>query len=199
METKSMNALKSLVLQRVKALQTVQDRFFEIHTQDMIEVAQAISQALSQGKKLMIMGNGGSAADAQHMAAEFINRFKIERSPLPALSLSTDTSILTAIGNDYGFDQVFEKQIQALGSPGDILLGISTSGNSPNICRGFQAGREKQITTVALTGNKGGKMIDWADRSLIVPSSETAHIQETHIFIIHLLCELVESSLFPAP
>jgi D-sedoheptulose 7-phosphate isomerase len=199
MAPKSIEPMKQLIKERIRDLQTVQNLFLETQAQDLIGLALDISQAFSQGKKIMIMGNGGSAADAQHMAAEFVNRFKIERVPLPALSLSTDTSILTAIGNDYGFDQVFEKQIQALGVSGDILLGISTSGNSPNIVRGFKTAREKKITTVALTGNRGGSMIDWADRSLIVPSSDTPHIQETHILAIHLLCELVDSSLFPNP
>jgi D-sedoheptulose 7-phosphate isomerase len=194
-----LHTMKQLISRRLKELQAVQNEFLKIHTQDLIELALDMAQAFAQGNKILIMGNGGSAADAQHMAAEFVNRFKIERAPLPALSLSTDTSILTAIGNDYGFDQVFEKQIQALGISGDILLGISTSGNSPNIIRGFKAGRKKKIKTVALAGNQGGKMIAWADRSLIVPSSDTPHIQETHIFAIHLLCELVDSSLFPTP
>lgn len=189
--------MNQLILKRLRELQAVQNRFLEVHAQDLIELALEIAQAFRQGKKLMIMGNGGSAADAQHMAAEFVNRFKIERSPLPALSLSTDTSILTAVGNDYGFDQVFEKQVQALGISGDILLGISTSGNSSNIIRGFKAAQEKTITTAALTGNQGGAMVAWADRSLIVPSGDTPHIQETHILIIHLLCELVDSHLFP--
>lgn len=193
------NDLNQLIKKRLKDLQEVQNHFLEIHSQDLIDLAFEISQAFSQGKKIMIMGNGGSAADAQHMAAEFVNRFKIERSPLPALSLSTDTSILTAIGNDYGYDQVFEKQILALGVPGDILLGISTSGNSSNILRGFKAARGKKIKTVALTGNTGGAMIQWADKSLIVPSNDTPHIQENHILAIHLLCELVDSFLFPIP
>ncbi len=199
MVQKPIEHMKQLIMERIRDLQTVQNLFLETHAQDLIELAFDISQAFSQGKKMMIMGNGGSAADAQHMAAEFVNRFKIERSPLPALSLSTDTSILTAIGNDYGFDQVFEKQIQALGVSGDILLGISTSGNSPDIIKGFKTAREKKITTVALTGNRGGSMIEWADRSLIVPSYDTPHIQETHILAIHLLCELVDCILFPTP
>ncbi|MBI5606492.1 MAG: D-sedoheptulose 7-phosphate isomerase [Deltaproteobacteria bacterium] len=199
MAQRPVNDLNQLINKRLKDLQDVQNRFLEIHSQDLIDLAFEISQAFSQGKKIMIMGNGGSAADAQHMAAEFVNRFKIERPPLPALSLSTDTSILTAIGNDYGYDQVFEKQILALGVQGDILLGISTSGNSSNILRGFKAGRGKKIKTVALTGNEGGAMIQWADKSLIVPSSDTPHIQETHILAIHLLCELVDSFLFPTP
>jgi D-sedoheptulose 7-phosphate isomerase len=199
MESKQqITPMSRLIQERVKELQAVQNDFIERYTQDLLDLAVEITRAFSQGNKLMIMGNGGSAADAQHMAAEFVNRFKIERVPLPALSLCTDISILTAIGNDYSFDQVFEKQIQALGTPGDILLGISTSGNSPNIIRGFKTAQEKKILTVALTGNQGGKMIEWADRSLIVPSSDTPHIQETHILVIHLLCELVDSTFIPS-
>jgi D-sedoheptulose 7-phosphate isomerase len=199
MPRKPIKDMNQLIQERIRELQSVQNQFLEIHAQDLTALALEMAQVFSQGKKIMIMGNGGSAADAQHMAAEFVNRFKIERSPLPALSLCTDTSILTAIGNDYGYEQVFEKQIQALGVSGDILLGISTSGNSPNIIRGFKSARGKKITTVALTGNQGGAMIEWADRSLIVPSSDTPHIQETHILVIHLLCELVDFVLFPAP
>jgi D-sedoheptulose 7-phosphate isomerase len=200
MESKQqVNELSRLIQERVKDLHVIQNDFLERYTQDLIDLSAEIARAFSQGHKLMIMGNGGSAADAQHMAAEFVNRFKIERPPLPALALTTDTSILTAIGNDYSFDEVFEKQILALGKSGDMLLGISTSGNSPNIIRGFKTAQEKKIMTVALTGNKGGQMIDWADRSLIVPSVVTPHIQETHILAIHLLCEMVDTLLFPSP
>jgi D-sedoheptulose 7-phosphate isomerase len=192
-------SMSRIIHQRVKDLHDIQNAFMEKYAQDLIALAEDMVRAFSKGNKLMIMGNGGSAADAQHMAAEFVNRFKIERSPLPALALTTDTSILTAVGNDYSFDEVFEKQVLALGVAGDMLIGISTSGNSPNIIRGFKAAREKKIITVALTGNKGGKMIEWADRSLVVPSAATPHIQETHILIIHLLCEMVDTLLFPSP
>ncbi len=189
---------KQDMAERLKALQSVQNRFLEIHADDLIALASDITRVITRGNKIMIMGNGGSAADAQHMAAEFINRFKIERPPLPALSLCTDTSILTSIGNDYSFDQIFEKQILGLGVAGDLLLAISTSGNSPNILRGLKAARGKKISTVALTGNQGGEMTEWADRSIIVPSSDTPLIQETHILTIHFLCELVDSYLYPA-
>jgi len=197
--TQQKESLSRLIQERVRDLHLIQKDFLEQYTQNLVDLAAELARAFSKGNKLMIMGNGGSAADAQHMAAEFVNRFMIERRPLPAMSLSTDTSILTAIGNDYSFDQVFEKQILALGKSGDILIGISTSGNSPNIIRGFKSAREKKIMTVALTGNQGGKMIEWADRSLIVPSSITPHIQETHILAIHLLCEMVDTLLFPSP
>jgi D-sedoheptulose 7-phosphate isomerase len=195
----TMESMHQLIQERLKDLHSVQNDFIKRSSPDIVTLAAEIAQAFSQGNKLMIMGNGGSAADAQHMAAEFVNRFKIERPPLPALALTTDTSILTAVGNDYSFDDVFEKQILALGKSGDILIGISTSGNSPNIIRGFKIAREKKIMTVALTGNQGGKMIEWADRSLVVPSSITPHIQETHILAIHLLCEMVDTLLFPSP
>jgi D-sedoheptulose 7-phosphate isomerase len=191
------NNLELKLLRRLEELQTVQTRFVELYGQGLIRLAQHISKIIPQGKKIMIMGNGGSAADAQHMAAEFVNRFKIERAPLPALSLCTDSSILTSIGNDYSFDQIFEKQVLALGLPGDLLIGISTSGHSPNILLALKAAREKGITTAALTGNQGGKMIDWSDHVLIVPSSDTPAIQETHILAIHLICDLVDTFLFP--
>lgn len=185
--------------QQVAELQAVQKAFIESQSQALLELARDLAGAFSQGKKLLIMGNGGSAADAQHLAAEFVNRFRLERSPLPALSLSTDTSVLTSIGNDYGFDQIFEKQILALGLPGDWVLGISTSGNSANIIRGFKAARDNKLSTVALVGNRGGQMIQWADRSLIVPSADTPRIQEVQILIQHLLCDLVETQLFGTP
>ena len=182
---------------RVEALHTVQMQFIQSHGQVLVNLARHISRIITQGKKIMVMGNGGSAADAQHMAAEFVNRFKIERVPLPALSLCTDSSILTSIGNDYSFDQIFEKQVLALGLPGDVLIGISTSGNSPNILLALKAAREKGITTAALTGNQGGKMVEWSDHILIVPSKDTPTIQETHILAIHIICDLVDSFLFP--
>jgi D-sedoheptulose 7-phosphate isomerase len=187
------------LLKQVAELQAVQKAFFESQAQALLELARDLAGAFSQGKKLLIMGNGGSAADAQHLAAEFVNRFRLERSPLPALSLCTDTSVLTSIGNDYGFDQIFEKQILALGLPGDWVLGISTSGNSANIIRGFKAARDNKLSTVALVGNRGGQMIQWADRSLIIPSADTPRIQEVQILIQHLLCDLVETQLFGTP
>jgi D-sedoheptulose 7-phosphate isomerase len=192
-----MEEFEQKIIRRVEELQTVQTRFITLYAQDLIKLARHISQIIPQGKKVMIMGNGGSAADAQHMAAEFVNRFKIERAPLPALSLCTDSSILTSIGNDYSFDQIFEKQVLALGQPGDLLLGISTSGNSPNILLALKAAREKGLATAALTGNQGGKMVEWSDQALIVPSTDTPCIQETHILAIHLICDLVDSFLFP--
>jgi D-sedoheptulose 7-phosphate isomerase len=182
--------------QQLNELAGAQKGFFESQSQVLLDVVQLLVKAFERGNKLMIMGNGGSAADAQHLAAEFVNRFRLDRPPLPALALTTDTSVLTSIGNDFGFEQVFEKQILALGQPDDIVLGISTSGYSENIIRGFKAAREKKILTVALAGNKGGEMIRWADYALIVPSGNTPRIQEVQILIGHLLCELVETRLY---
>lgn len=149
--------------------------------------------ALRAGGKLMICGNGGSAADAQHIAGEFINRFLRERRPYAAIALSTDTSSMTAIGNDYSFDQVYEKQVLALGRPGDILLGISTSGNAANVCRAFVTARERGIRTVALTGGTGGKLAGLADRVLSISCTKhTPRVQEGHELAFHLFCERIE-------
>ena len=149
-----------------------------------------------QGGKLLLFGNGGSAADAQHLAAEFVNRFLIERPPLPALALTTDSSILTSIGNDFSYDDVFAKQILALGQAGDIALGISTSGNSANVLNGFTVAASKGLKTIALTGGDGGKIATKVDLLLNVPSSHTPHIQETHLWIEHMLCWLVDEKMF---
>ena len=158
-----------------------------------------VTAALRDGHKLLLFGNGGSAADAQHIAAEFVNRFKIERTPLPAIALTTDTSALTSIANDYGYVQVFSKQVQALGRPGDVALAISTSGNAPNVLRAVAACRRNGVRTIALTGGGGGKLAGAADLVLCVAgTSETARIQETHILVGHVICELVDQQLFGA-
>ncbi len=155
-----------------------------------------ISDVLKSGKKILLMGNGGSAADAQHIAAELVSRFKKERKAIPAISLSTDTSILTAIGNDYGFEKVFERQIEALGEKGDVVIGISTSGNSENVYRAMKLSKEMGLTTIGLLGNNGGKIKELSDISLIVPSKNTPRIQETHITIGHIICEGVERKVY---
>ncbi len=154
-----------------------------------------LAECLQAGHKLLIFGNGGSAADAQHIAAEFVNRFRIERPPLAAIALTTDTSALTAIGNDYHFDQVFSKQVQALGRKGDIAWGISTSGNSANVVKALETAKGLGIYTLAMTG-AGGKMASLADLTFKVASDVTARVQETHITIAHILCELVDRILF---
>ncbi len=155
--------------------------------------AREVVAALRAGNKVMICGNGGSAADAQHIAGEFINRFLLERKPYAAIALSTDTSSMTAVGNDYSFEQVFEKQLRALGRNGDILLGISTSGNAANVCRAFQAATELGIKTVAMTGGTGGKLAPLADRVLAISClKHTPRIQEGHELTFHLFCQLIE-------
>jgi D-sedoheptulose 7-phosphate isomerase len=160
------------------------------------ECAKILIDALSSGHKLLIMGNGGSAADAQHFAAEMVGRFLLERKGLPAIALTTDTSILTAIGNDYGFDEVFKRQVEALATPGDVVIGISTSGNSSNIKRALEAGRKLGVTTIGLLGRDGGEIGPTVDLCLTVPVTETPRIQESHLVIIHILCDMVEKGLF---
>lgn len=161
---------------------------------DIIRLSDKITNALKNEKKILIFGNGGSAADAQHVAAEFINRFKKERIPLPAIALTTDTSILTAISNDYSFDEIFSKQVQALCNKGDIVIGISTSGNSPNVIRALIAAKEKGGFTVSFIGGKSCKMSEISDMTIAVKSTDTPRIQEVQIFIFHILCEMVEKN-----
>ena len=165
-------------------------------TEVIADAAGRLADCVAAGHKILLFGNGGSAADCQHIAAEFVNRFQIERRPLGAIALTTDTSALTSIGNDYQFDQVFVKQIQALGKDGDIAWGISTSGNSPNVLRGVEAAKEMGLFTLGMTGT-GGKLTNAADLVLRVESNVTARVQETHITMAHILCELVERMLFP--
>ena len=153
-------------------------------------------QSIRQGGKILFAGNGGSAADAQHMAGEFVSRFEFEREGLPAVALTTDTSILTAIGNDYGYENLFSRQIQALGRPGDIIVGYSTSGRSPNILRAFETARAAQMVCVGLTGDRGGPMVELCDYLLEVPSSHTPKIQEAHLVLGHIICGSVERELF---
>jgi len=154
--------------------------------------AETIFQALKKGNKVLVMGNGGSAADAQHLAAEFVGRFLHERKALPAVALTTDTSILTAIGNDYGYDSVFVRQVEALAMRGDVVIGISTSGRSKNVIFALNRAGEIGCFTLGLTGGGGGDISKITDLSLVVPSKDTPRIQEGHILIIHILCDLVE-------
>jgi D-sedoheptulose 7-phosphate isomerase len=160
------------------------------------DMAKLLVETFKRSGKLLIMGNGGSAADAQHFAAEIVGRFKLERAALPAISLSTDTSILTAIGNDYGYEAVFSRQVEALACSGDAVIGISTSGNSPNVHKALELARQRGCTTIALLGKDGGSIKDLCNLALIVPSSDTPRIQEGHITIIHIVCDLVEKTLF---
>jgi len=156
-------------------------------------VAECLRDCLKRGNKILLMGNGGSAADSQHIAAEIVGRYKCERRGLPAIALTTDTSILTSIGNDYGFEFIFSRQVEALCDLSDVVIGISTSGNSVNVVRGIETAKQIGATTVALTGGSGGKLAALCDYSLIMPSSDTPRIQEAHIFIGHSLCGLMEA------
>lgn len=164
-------------------------------TADVAAAAERIAGSLAAGGLLLVAGNGGSAADAQHIAAELTGRFLKERAPLRAMALHANTSALTAIGNDYGFDKVFAREVQAHGRPGDVLLGLSTSGNSANILAAFAAARERRLSIIALTGASGGAMRAQSDLCIRVPSTSTPRIQEMHITIGHTLCQLIESRL----
>lgn len=160
----------------------------------IVAVAEAITKALKSGGSVLVFGNGGSAADAQHFAAELLGRFEKERKAYPAVALTTDTSALTAIGNDYGFDRVFARQLEALGKKGDVAIGITTSGNSPNVLRALETGNERGLVTVALTGH-GGKAGSIAAHHIAVNEARTARVQEVHATLLHVICELVEQEL----
>ena len=175
------------------------EAFARESTETIVELAQQIIDTFNDGGKLLIFGNGGSAADAQHMAAEFVNRFLINRRPLPALALTTDTSVITSISNDFSYDLIFVKQIQALGKPEDLALGISTSGTSANVVKAMTTAREMGLKTAALTGGSvapAGELSNSCDLILNVPSDATPYIQETHLWLEHVLCEIVEKSIF---
>jgi D-sedoheptulose 7-phosphate isomerase len=167
------------------------------HRQTMDVMAVTIVGALRRGGKLLICGNGGSAGDAQHIAGEFISRLMYDRAPLAAIALTTDTSVLTATGNDYGYEYVFERQVLGLGQAGDVLLAISTSGNSPNVLRALAAASERQIETIGFTGARGGAMAECCGTLLRAPATDTAIIQQIHIVAAHIVCALVERAMFP--
>jgi len=175
----------------------VKSQFFEQHKDRIAQVAENIADGLRNGNKVFFFGNGGSAADAQHLAAEFVGRFGPDRSPLAAISLATDTSILTALANDYGYEKVFSRQIEALGHSGDIAVAISTSGNSPNVIEAADAARAKSLFTIGFTGETGGKLQDHVEVVFRVPSRHTPRIQEAHLLLGHILCDLIDRDLFP--
>ena len=173
-------------------------RFFDSHADKVAAAARIIIESLVAGGKLMIFGNGGSAADAQHIAAELVNRLSRDHPPIAAIALTTDTSILTSVANDASFDDLFERQLLAIGRQGDVVLAISTSGNSPNVLQAVCAAGEKGMKTIGLTGKGGGELAGICNLSLIVESDSTQRIQETHITIGHIICELIEDALYPA-
>jgi len=185
-----MSEIENIIKESAETIQNLKNNSSEIQ-----KTIDSIVRCLNSGKKIILFGNGGSAADAQHIAAEFLGRFKQERKSLPALSLTTDTSSITSISNDYSFDMVFSRQCEGLVENGDVVLGISTSGNSKNVENGLKLSHEKGATTIALLGNHGGKIKDIVDIPIIVNSLSTPRIQEAHRTIYHIICELVEESL----
>lgn len=188
--------MKDLIKAQLVDHRAVMQLMEDALTGTVSDMAETIIKSLASGNKLLIMGNGGSAADAQHFAAEIIGRFKLERPALPAIALTTDSSILTAIGNDYGFDYVFTRQVEGLATPGDVVIGISTSGNSPNVLAALVKAQELGCRTIALLGRDGGSIKGSVDIPVIIPSQDTPRIQEGHITIIHIVCDLVERRLF---
>ncbi len=191
----------AIVANRISAIVTdsleVKRRFFDEHADDVQRAAEMIAAVFNAGGKLLLFGNGGSAADAQHIAGELVNRFLLKRRALPAVALTTDGGVLTCIANDTGFENVFARQIEALGAKGDICLAISTSGTSPNIVAACEQAREQGIRVIGLLGRDGGSVKSLCDLALIVESDDTQRIQETHNLIGHILCELIEAQLFP--
>ena len=186
------NEISRQMKAHIEVVRSVEEQLAEAITASV----EMLVDTLRNGKKILLMGNGGSAADAQHFAAEMVGRFLMERKALPAIALTTDTSILTAVGNDYGFDEVFKRQVEALAEPGDVVFGISTSGKSVNVKRAIDAGKNIGTKTLGLLGCDGGDIASVVDLHLTVPSSETPRIQEAHLVIIHIICDLVEKGLF---
>lgn len=177
----------------------VKERFVKENIETITEVSKVIAKAFNEGKKLLLFGNGGSATDASHIAAEFVNRFKKDRPGLPAIALNTDIAVITSIANDYDYTEVFSRQLKSLAQEGDIVIAISTSGNSSNVIKAMDVAKEKRLRTIAFTGAKGERFASKADYAFIVPSENTPRIQETHITLGHVLCQIVEEILFETP
>jgi D-sedoheptulose 7-phosphate isomerase len=186
------------VMEIVAESLALKEAFFRANAPLLVTVAQEISERLRAGGRLLAFGNGGSAADAQHLAGELVGRFLRDRPGLSALALTTDPSVVTALGNDLGFEQVFSRQVEAHGRRGDVAIGISTSGASPNVLQGLRQARRQGLLTIGLTGRGGGEARSLVDRLIDVPHHETARIQEVHGMVVHLLCQMIEESLFPA-
>ena len=184
--------MENKIIQDIRDSIRVKEELLKGHVALIEKAARLLHDTLKKGNKLLFFGNGGSASDSQHLAAEFVGRYEKERRALPAIALTTDTSILTAVGNDYGFDRIFERQIEALGRPGDTAIGISTSGNSKNVLLGIAKARQMGLSTIVFSGRSGGELKGRADLDLIVPSQKTSRIQETHILIGHILCERID-------
>lgn len=188
-------AVSELIKQRIAEHMYLVEQLYHNHGSQLIQATNLMAYALKNGRKILFCGNGGSAADAQHLAAEFVGRFELEREGMPAIALTTDSSILTAVSNDYGFEQVFARQVQALGQREDILFAFSTSGNSPNVLAAIQVARDKGIPCIGFTGYSGGKMAAECDICIAVDSKVTARTQEMHILMGHILCEILDGVL----
>ena len=186
--------MKTMILSELTAHRETITKTIEQMQAPILEACTLMAETLKKGNKVLLFGNGGSAADAQHIAAELTGRYKSERRGLPGIALTTDTSALTAIGNDYGYDRVFERQVEALANPGDLLIGISTSGNSENVVNALRRGRELGCSSIGLSGRDGGAMNAECDLNLVVPSNDTPRIQEMHILIGHILCQAVDDA-----
>lgn len=191
--------MREKILKAFEESISVKEKFAKDNIDAILEVSKVIADTFNDGKKLILFGNGGSAADASHIAAEFVNRFKKERPSLPAIALNTDMAVITAIANDYDYSDVFAKQLKALGEEGDIVLAISTSGSAANVLKAMEVAKKKRLKTIAFTGAKGEKFASKATYAFIVPSDNTPRIQETHITLGHVLCQMVEEILFEAP
>lgn len=191
--------MKDKILRVFEESISVKEKFARENLDTIIEVSKAIADVFNDGKKLILFGNGGSATDASHIAAEFVNRFKRERPGLPAIALNTDMAVITSIANDYDYSEVFARQLKSLADEGDIVLAISTSGNSGNVLKAMDVAKKKKLKTIAFTGAKGEKFASKATYAFIVPSDNTPRIQETHITLGHVLCQMVEEILFEAP
>lgn len=188
--------MKEIIEKLLEDSLKIKDTFIRENLSNLVQAAEKIALAFTSDRKLLLCGNGGSAADAQHIAAEFVNRYTLERPPLPAIALTTDTSVITSIGNDYSFDDIFSKQVKALGVEGDVLLAISTSGNSTNVLSAVKDARSQGIYTIGLIGKDGGKLAGLVELALMVKNNVTPRIQEAHILAGHILCHLVDYILF---
>ena len=188
--------MRDKILKSFKDSISVKQKFVDEYIDTIIEVSRLIADTMNNGSKLLLFGNGGSACDASHIAAEFINRFQRERPAFPAIALNTDMAVLTSIANDYDYSTIFERQLKALAQDGDVVIAISTSGNSPNVIKAVETATRKGLKVVALTGAKGDKLASMSDYVFAVPSNDTARIQETHITLAHVLCQMVDEILF---
>jgi D-sedoheptulose 7-phosphate isomerase len=191
--------MKDKILKAFEESITVKDKFVKENVEAIVGASKLIAEAFTDGKKLLLFGNGGSATDASHIAAEFVNRFKRDRPGLPAIALNTDVAVLTSIANDYDFSEIFARQLKSLSEEGDVVLAISTSGNSGNVLKAMEVARRKKLRTIVFTGAKGEKFASRAEFGFVVPSENTPRVQETHITLGHVLCQMVEEILFETP